>query len=84
MQNSIPSQLFRAPVPLSKDDVIGRVLAVAPLPLLPGEKEDDYANLASRVVRAVKPKDSIEEFLTRDVADLTWEFFGCAESRPEY
>ena len=47
--------------------------AIAPAPLLPGEKEADYAEVALRIVRAAKPRDAIEEFLTRDVVDLTWE-----------
>jgi hypothetical protein len=51
----------------------GRVVAIAPAPLLPGEKETDYAEVALRIVRAAKPRDAIEEFLIRDVVDLTWE-----------
>jgi hypothetical protein len=57
----------------SERDVFDRVLAIAPAPLLLGEKEADYANLASRFLEALKPKDAIEEFLVRDVIDLTWE-----------
>ncbi len=56
-------------------DVLDRVIAIAPAPLLPGEKEADYANLVERVVCAAKPKDMIEELLTRDVIDLTWDVF---------
>jgi hypothetical protein len=56
-------------------NVLDRVIAIAPAPLLPGEKEADYANLVERVVCAAKPKDMIEELLTRDVIDLTWEIF---------
>jgi hypothetical protein len=33
----------------------------------------DYANVAVRIVGAVNPRDAIEEFLVRDVVDLTWE-----------
>jgi hypothetical protein len=44
-----------------------------PRQLLPGEKETDYAEVALRIVRAAKPRDAIEEFLVRDVVDLTWE-----------
>ena len=44
-----------------------------PPPLLPGEKEADYATIAARIVSASGPGDAIEEFLIRDVVDLTWE-----------
>ncbi len=54
-------------------DVLDRVLAIARVPLLPGEKEADYATLAERVIGAANPRDAIEEFLTRDVIDLSWE-----------
>jgi hypothetical protein len=40
---------------------------------LPGEKQADYADVAVRIVRAATPRDAIEEFLVRDVVDLTWE-----------
>jgi len=52
-----------------------RVEGIAPAPLLPGEKEADYANLVTRIVADAQPKDAIEEFLTRDVIDLTWDIF---------
>jgi len=52
---------------------IDRVVAIAPAPLLPGEKQGDYAEVALRIVKAAKPTDAIEEFLVRDVVDLTWE-----------
>ena len=54
---------------------IDRVVAIAPAPLLPGEKQADYADVAVRIVRAAKPRDAIEDFLVRDVVDLTWEIF---------
>jgi hypothetical protein len=41
--------------------------------LLPGENEANYASLAKRIVGAAKPQDTIEELLTRDVIDLSWE-----------
>jgi hypothetical protein len=55
--------------------VVDRVLAIAPVALLHGEKEADYVCLAERLIGAAKPKDVIEELLTRDVIDLTWEIF---------
>ena len=53
--------------------ILDRVIAIAPAPLLPGEKEADYATIAARIVSASGPRDAIEEFLIRDVVDLTWE-----------
>jgi hypothetical protein len=41
--------------------------------LLPGEKDADYASLANLIVDAAKPEDTIEELLTRDVVDLSWD-----------
>jgi hypothetical protein len=41
--------------------------------LLPGEAEADYTGVAERIVAVARPTDAIEEFLTRDVVDLTWE-----------
>ena len=73
MQNgSPPPQLSPAPAqPLS--DVLERVLGVAAPPLTPGENEGQYASLAARIVAGARPRDAIEELLTRDVIDLTWE-----------
>src|SRR5271166_3789375 len=48
---------------------------MAPAPLLPGEKEEEFLQLAARIVGAAKPKDAIEEILIRDAIDLTWEIF---------
>ena len=59
------------PSPVSA--AVNRVIALAPAPLLPGEKQADYADVAVRIVRAANPMDAIEEFLVRDVVDLTWE-----------
>src|SRR5271165_871038 len=53
--------------------ILDRVIAIAPAPLLPGEEEADYATIAGRIVCASGPRDAIEEFLIRDVVDLTWE-----------
>ncbi len=61
-------------IALSSDaDCLSRVAGIAPAPLLPGEQEADYANLTARIVAVAQPRDAIEEFLTRDVIDLTWE-----------
>jgi hypothetical protein len=60
---------------LSGEDSLDRVAAIAPVPLLPGEQEAEYATLAARIVAAAQPRDVIEELLTRDVVDLTWEIF---------
>jgi len=49
------------------------VIAITRAPLLPGENEADYVEVAVRIVSAAKPKDAIEEFLIRDAVDLTWE-----------
>jgi hypothetical protein len=49
------------------------VIAIAPAPLLAGENEADYAAIAGRIVETSRPRDAIEEFLIRDVIDLTWE-----------
>ena len=74
MQNVRPTDLAPAAEHLSPvSDAINRVITLAPAPLLPGEKQADYADVAVRVVRAAKPRDAIEEFLIRDVVDLTWE-----------
>ena len=51
------------------------MLRIVPPPLLPGEAEDDYNEVASRFLAITRPKDAIEEFLTRDCIDLTWEIF---------
>ena len=76
MQNlkpTLPSTVDNHPSGVS--DVLDHVIAIAPAPLLPGEKQADYVDLAVRIVRAAKPRDAIEEFLVRDVIDLTWEIF---------
>jgi hypothetical protein len=74
MQNLKPTRFSAvADHPSAVSDVLDRVVAIAPAPLLPGEKQADYADVAVRVVRAAKPRDAIEEFLVRDAVDLTWE-----------
>jgi hypothetical protein len=73
MQNLRPTDLPSADHLSSVGAVIDRVAAIAPAPLLPGEQETDYAEVALRIVKAAHPRDAIEEFLVRDVVDLTWE-----------
>jgi hypothetical protein len=46
-----------------------------PPPLITGERAEDYNKLLDRIFRDVKPTDTIEEILVRDVVDLTWETF---------
>ena len=76
MQNVRPTDLAPAAEHVSPvSDGVNRVITLAPAPLLPGEKQADYADVAVRVVRAAQPRDAIEEFLVRDVVDLTWEIF---------
>jgi hypothetical protein len=42
-------------------------------PLIIGEEPADYAQLTRKVLAVVRPRDFIEEMLTRDVIDLFWE-----------
>ena len=60
---------------LSDEDSLNRVVGIAPSPLLPGEQEAEYATLIARIVAVAQPRDAIEDLLTRDVIDLTWEVF---------
>lgn len=63
-------------VPVAHSRASGRVasvLSLAPAPLLPGESEAAFFELAERICSGAKPADAIEEFLVRDVIDLTWE-----------
>ena len=60
---------------LSDEDSLNRVAGIAPSPLLPGEQEAEYATLIARIVAVAQPRDAIEDLLTRDVIDLTWEVF---------
>ena len=39
----------------------------------PGEKETDYAEVVLRIVKTAPPRDAIEDLLTRDVIDLSWD-----------
>ena len=74
MQNVKPTDLpcvTDHPSPVSV--VVNRAVSIAPAPLLPGEQETDYAEFALAIVKAAHPKDAIEDLLTRDVIDLSWE-----------
>jgi hypothetical protein len=59
-----------------------RVAGIAAAPLLPGEQEPEYANLVARIVAVAQPSDAIEDLLTRDVIDLTWEIFRLRRVKP--
>jgi len=74
MQNLKPTHFsVVADHPSAVSDVLDRVVGIAPAPLLPSEKETDYAEFALAIVKAAHPKDAIEDLLTRDVIDLSWE-----------
>ena len=74
MQNVKPTDLPCVSDHLSPvSAVVNRVVSIAPTPLLPGEQEADYAEFALAIVKAAHPKDAIEDLLTRDVIDLSWE-----------
>jgi hypothetical protein len=74
MQNIKPTHFsVVADHPSAVSDVLDRVVTIAPAPLLPGEKQADYAEVAVRIVKGAPPRDAVEEFLTRDVIDLTWD-----------
>jgi hypothetical protein len=74
MQNLKPTHFSAvADHPSAVSDVLDRVVTIAPSPLLPGEKQADYAEIALRIVKGAQPRDAVEEFLTRDVIDLTWD-----------
>ena len=74
MQNLKPTHFSAvADPPSAVGDVLDRVVTIATAPLLPGEKQADYSDVAVRIVRAANPRDAIEEFLIRDGIDLTWE-----------
>lgn len=66
---------FKSVVRSSGADLLDRVIGVAPSPLLPGEAEANYLGIAERIVAVAQPRDAIEEFLTRDVIDRTWDIF---------
>jgi hypothetical protein len=82
MQNVKPTDLPCVTDHLSPvSGAFERIVAIAPAPLLPGENHADYADVAVRIVKAAKPRDAIEEFLVRDVIDLTWEVFRLRRAR---
>ena len=59
--------------PIHFSAVLDRVAGIAPAPLLPGEQEAEYATHVARIVAAAQPRDAIEDLLTRDVIDLSWD-----------
>ncbi len=74
MQNLKPTHFSAvADHPSAVSDVLDRVVGIAPAPLLPGEQEADYADHVARIVTAAQPRDAIEDLLTRDVIDLSWD-----------
>jgi hypothetical protein len=58
---------------LPDNRVLNRIVAIAPAPVLPGENQSLYDQMARRIEKEAKPKDSIEELLIRDLIDLAWE-----------
>lgn len=60
--------------PLTKD-LLDPIAGIAPAALLPWENEQEYTQLSSQIAAAAKPRDFIEQLLTRDVVDLTREIF---------
>ena len=74
MQNIKPTHFLAAPDhPSAVSDILDRVAGIAPAPLLPGEQEAEYAAHVARIVAAAQPRDGIEDLLTRDVIDLSWD-----------
>jgi hypothetical protein len=78
-----PSHSLSAPASSPAVNVLDRVIAIAPAPLLPGEKERDYAATARRIVGVSGPQDAIEEILVRDVIDLSGKSYVFGVSRRE-
>ena len=68
-----PSRTLAVAAASSADNALDRVIGIAPAPLLMGEQQADYGRIAQRIVQASGPRDALEEFLLRDVVDLTWE-----------
>jgi hypothetical protein len=84
MQNLKPTHFsVVADHPSAVSDVLDRVVTIAPAPLLPGEKQADYAEVALRIVKGAQPRDAVEEFLTRDVIDLTWDILRLRRMKAE-
>jgi hypothetical protein len=48
---------------------------LGPPALLAGEDADGYDALLTRITSTLAPRGALEEVLTRDVVDLTWEIF---------
>jgi hypothetical protein len=56
----------RQPPSLSSPNVLDRVIGIQPdRHYLPGEAQADYERVAAGVVAAARPRDAIEELLTR-------------------
>ena len=74
MRKNAPLREVSATMPELPDGrVLNRITVLAPAPVLPGEDQSLYAEMAARIVKEADPKDSIEELLIRDVIDLAWE-----------
>jgi hypothetical protein len=74
MQNIKPTHFLATPDhPSAVSDILDRVAGIAPAPLLPGEQEAEYDTHVARIIAAAQPRDAIEDLLTRDVIDLSWE-----------
>ena len=62
MQKKTPLQKLSAAVsPPPDGDALNRIISIAPAPVLPGENEFQYANMAKRIVQETQPTDAIEE-----------------------
>ena len=73
MRRKAPIRELSAGISRLSDNRVCRIVAMAPAPVLPGENQSLYDQMARRIVKEAKPQDSIEELLIRDVIDLTWE-----------
>jgi hypothetical protein len=73
IDSSAEMTLSKSVAQSSGANLLDRVIGIAPSPLLPGEAEPDYVGIAARIIAVAQPRDAIEEFLTRDVIDLTWD-----------
>jgi hypothetical protein len=72
LRRKAPLQKMSATMSRLPDNrVLNRIVAIAPAPVLPGENQSLYDQMARRIVKEAKPRDSIEELLIRDVIDPT-------------
>jgi hypothetical protein len=68
MTEQSPSKpLSSATRPVERRAVFGRP------PILASEKLTDYEELFARIFEAIKPGDILEEILTNDMVNLTWD-----------